>query len=93
MPENTEVWISSSGERVQGRIISPANMPRSYLVETPSGTIRRNRRHLNLSFDPLIEPAEVEPHQESNDPEPSELPRRVTRSQTGTLIKPPDRLA
>ena len=39
-----KVWITDRKE--PGRIIQKAQTPRSYIVETPSTTVRRNRRHL-----------------------------------------------
>ena len=38
------VWVSDTKER--GTVLNAAHTPRSYLVETPSGVLRRNRRHL-----------------------------------------------
>ena len=48
LPENQPVWVDS---RVQSRLIPAqvshsATTPRSYVVETPSGELRRNRAHL-----------------------------------------------
>ena len=88
LSDDTNVWISSQGEPVQGRVVSSADTPRSYVVDTPSGQLRRNRHHLT----PLPGPSPVtQPPQTSEQPEP---PRRImTRSQTGTPICPPERLA
>ena len=33
---------------VEGRVVQPAETPRSYIVETPSGDVRRNRNQLNI---------------------------------------------
>lgn len=38
------VWVSDSKER--GTVLKTANTPRSYLIETPSGVLHRNRCHL-----------------------------------------------
>uniref|UniRef100_A0A1A8CXN4 Gypsy retrotransposon integrase-like protein 1 n=1 Tax=Nothobranchius kadleci TaxID=1051664 RepID=A0A1A8CXN4_NOTKA len=38
------VWITDT--RREGTVISSHSTPRSYIVETPSGAIRRNRHHL-----------------------------------------------
>ena len=56
---NCTVWITSGGDRVPGTLISPANSPRSYLVVTPSGTVRRNHIHLN------VDPSSVNDHLQS----------------------------
>jgi len=39
------VWVKDTSERVT--VVSTAGTPRSYLVETPRGTLRRNRFHLS----------------------------------------------
>ncbi|KAL7880825.1 hypothetical protein SRHO_G00030790 [Serrasalmus rhombeus] len=39
------VWIKDTAER--GTVVSTAATPRSYLVETPEGILRRNRFHLS----------------------------------------------
>ena len=39
------VWIKDTVER--GTVVSSADTPRSYIVETPGGTLRRNRFHLS----------------------------------------------
>ena len=81
--EDSSVWITSGDQPVSGRVISPADTPRSYIVETPSGQVRRNRQHLNQM-------------PESQDPQGQiELPTRdpiMTRSRTGTTVTPPNRL-
>ena len=84
IPCDSPVWITSEGGRAEGTVVSPANSPRSYLVETPSGTVRRNRIHVNVA-----------PPQPSENTEPqteTETRKIVTRSQTGTAVKPPERL-
>ena len=60
LPEGTTVWIKSDKRPTQGTIHSDATTPRSYWVDTPSGKLRRNRRHLTVvppntvSRDPII---------------------------------------
>ncbi len=39
-----DVWITDA--RVQGTVLSTHNTPRSYIVQVPHGTLRRNRHHL-----------------------------------------------
>ncbi|KAJ8355031.1 hypothetical protein SKAU_G00225980 [Synaphobranchus kaupii] len=39
-----DVWITDA--RVQGTVVSTHNTPRSYIVQVPQGTLRRNRHHL-----------------------------------------------
>ena len=48
LPDETAVWVTAGGgEPVRGRVLTQAHTPRSYIVETPSGRVRRNRHHLN----------------------------------------------
>ena len=81
--EDSSVWITSGDQPVAGRVVLPADTPRSYIVETPSGQVRQNRQHLNQM-------------PESQDPQGQiELPTRdpiMTRSRTGTTVTPPNRL-
>ena len=48
IPEETSVWIRSNLGAAPGTIASPAETLRSYIVDTPSGHIRRNRNHLTV---------------------------------------------
>ena len=83
IPDNTEVWVTDGAHPVAGRTVSPAAEPRSYYVETPSGTVRRNRSHLNIG-------PSTSPTDSSTDRNRSPI---KTRSRTGTVITPPDRLS
>ena len=47
VPPNSGVWITSGDIPVHGTVVSTADTPRSYEIETPSGRVRRNRQHLN----------------------------------------------
>ena len=49
IPSDSKVWITSEGDQAKGTVTSYANSPRSYLVETPAGTVRRNCQHLNVA--------------------------------------------
>ena len=85
IPSDTEVWITSGDQPIPGRVTATALTPRSYLVETSPGHahIRRNRQHINVVPDN---------HSISEDTRLESSPRRImTRSQTGTLIRPPER--
>ena len=49
IPVGSEVVITTDHDQpVQGRVVQPASTPRSYIVETPSGEVRRNRSQLNV---------------------------------------------
>ena len=87
IPDDTEVWITSEDRPLPGRVITADERPRSYVVETQSGQLCRNRSQLNVA--PEQGTTSVEPSTS-----PSLPPRRIqTRTATGTLIKPPERLA
>ena len=88
IPNDSPVWITSEGGQAPGTVVSPASSPRSYIVKTPSGTIRRNRIHLNVDpLQPSTPPTETKQNTDT------QATRRIaTRSQTGTTVKPPERL-
>lgn len=76
IPVDTDVWITTGEEPVPARVTASAHTPRSYIVNTQSGSVRRNRRDLNIAPDHSTEPEQ----QETVEPD-----RRImTRSQTGT---------
>ena len=86
IPDDTNVWITSGDRPVEGRVVHPAETPRSYIVETPSGRVRRNRVHLNPMPNDATDDATIDHTQRpSRDP-------IMTRTRTGTAIHPPDRL-
>ena len=78
------IWVHTQERTEPGQVIQPARTPRSYIMQTPSGTVRRNQTHLI-----------PRPHDRSNetslehDTEPSRI---STRSQTGAHVSPPPRL-
>jgi len=43
------VWVETRGQHIPGTVLHPASTPRSYVIETPSGELRRNRTHLRYS--------------------------------------------
>ena len=94
IPDDSEVWITSEGRPISGRVVSTGETPRSYVVETDSGELHRNRSQLIVAPAPQADStpeAIADPQQPSVSTTP---PRRIlTRTQTGTSIQPPDRLA
>ena len=54
IPDDTEVWITSERQSIQGKVISHVGSPRSYVVSTPSGEVHRNRSHLNIVLNMLM---------------------------------------
>ena len=81
IPDNANVWISSGSGPTQGQVVSTGDTPRSYVVDTPTGTVQRNRVHLRVIPGSPERPS-------------TEVPTRriMTRHQTGTVIRPPERL-
>ena len=72
---------------MQGRIISPANRPRSYIVGIPTGQVERNQSQLQVV--PSAEQSEIEQQAETEmEIEPEHPSRIMTRSRTGTAIYP-----
>ena len=88
IPNDTSVWIRTENSQCPDIVVSTASAPRSYLVSTPSGQVRRNRSHLN--------------HQQTNvsdAPSTSDYTSDTQRhspimtcSRTGVELKAPDRL-
>ena len=48
IPPQTDVWITTNRDHSPGTVTATTDAPRSYLVETPSGTVRRNRAQLSV---------------------------------------------
>jgi len=46
LPENTPVWVQTENSQVPGTVVHQASTPRSYIVSTPTGSVRRNRINL-----------------------------------------------
>ena len=94
IPDDSAVWITSEDKPIPGRIVTADETPRSYVVETESGELRRNRSQIVVVPESEPDPApetEAEPEQQSALTTP---PRRImTRTRTGTSILPPERLA
>ena len=82
LPENQAVWVGirgQSGPQIPRQISCPASTPRSYIVETSSGELRRNRAHLRTRSDAQISKT-------VDAPTATNYSRPVTRLQTGTSI-------
>ena len=123
LPEGTDVWVKTKGKDiVPGTVLSDADTPRSYIIQTLTGQLRRNRIQRNVQPDPSMEDSgpmdedesiadqlestsgesdrsaadrPTNPTNLSSDRDlpqaPQYSPHRMTRSQTGTVIYPPDR--
>eukprot|EP00731_Ephydatia_muelleri_P023963 Em0016g234a len=69
LEEGSQVWITSGDQHTKGTIASETNTPRSYIVNTPSGQLRRNRRHLTSSVDQTLDACVPCPAQPIEKPE------------------------
>ena len=57
MPDNTRVWIEIDNGPTSGHVISMAETPRSYIIETSTSQLQRNRHHvLELTLTPMPNP-------------------------------------
>ena len=81
IPDDSKVWVTTDNRQTSGQVVSRANTPRSYVVQTDSGTVRRNRRHLTaMPKTPVTERTS------------SERSTIMTRSRTGALMRPPSKI-
>ena len=82
IPDNQPVLVRTRDRITNGRVISPATTPRSYIVSTPLGQTRRNRLHLT------VEPTDQQIKDLPIVEKPAIQPRSpiVTRSRTGTSV-------
>jgi len=97
IPNDSEVWVTSL-HQTKGPLVSAALTPRSYLIETLSGIIQRNKQHLRIfpkasntesQQTPVVNDADN--HQLPVTPQSTRSSRIMTCSQTGTTIVPPVR--
>ena len=91
IPDNSDVWITSGEQPATGTVIRPAYTPRSYIVDTPSGQVRRNRQHLNI-VPACHEPTDSTDSQTTDSTDSPTRDQIITRSRSGTAVRPPDRL-
>ena len=104
IPEDSEVWVTSGQDAIRGRVVTSTPAPRSYLIDTPSGIIRRNQQHLRVV--PSLPENRSTQNQQTPDTNSSGNHRPpvdpqtrgntrgstiLTRSRTGTAIVPPQR--
>ena len=52
LPAGQKVWVMPT--KAQGTVVGPAPTPRSYVVDTPGGQLRRNRSHLRVVPEPQV---------------------------------------
>ena len=46
IPDDQSVWVDTDGQQEEGRTVTNTEAARSYLVDVPSGRVRRNRQQL-----------------------------------------------
>ena len=86
IPDGLDVWITSESDTIPGTVVSAGEKPRSYIVETLTGQVQRNRCHLNVVPESSTE--------EQSSTSVSTPPKVImTRLKTGAAVNPPDRLA
>ena len=90
IPDGSDVWISAERGERRGTVVTEAQTPRSYIVETPTGSVRRNRSHLKVV--PQSASEEHSNLEVQGNIDTDRVQRPITRSQTGTAIVPPVRL-
>ena len=96
LPENSPDWVRTENTQVPGRVISTATTPRSYVVSTLTGIIRRNQQHLNPGLNTTDSNSDIDIDLSQDTPSINSQPERdkiMTTTQTGTQIGAPDRLA
>ena len=94
IPDNTDVWISTEGGPVEGTVVSQAGRPRSYIVETPSGRVQRNRRHLTVVPSPKNDPDPGATSKSSTTLEPTDVGQETLPPNPPTQLpeEPPRRI-
>ena len=105
LPITTQVWITSEDQPVEGRVVELADTPRSYVIETPTGQVQRNRHHLNTVPEHTSQSEDQANSRDTKEPQVQtrlqlliihfQLHKRhkspiITRSCSGTLTYRPD---
>ena len=90
LSDGQNVWVSSSEGPITGTVVSPAANPRSYIVETDSGEIRRNCSQIPVRPNQDQQTELEKPRKDRT--ETTQTSPIKTRSQTGVSLKAPDRL-
>ena len=88
------MWITSEDKPISGRVVTAGETPRSYVVETDSGELHRNRRQLIVTPEQVSDSTPETVAEPELQPELNTPPKRImTHTRTGTQIQLPDRLA
>ena len=89
LKNNVQVWMKTDDRQHLAKLKSKADTPRSYIINSPTGQVRRNRQHITIvpsTFNHRTKTMSTPGHNSLRSTYVS------TRSKTGTVIRPPDRL-
>ena len=89
LPNNSIIWIRTNNTLTPGIVTATANTPRSFMISTPMGQLRRNRCHVSNRTVTREDATTVEQG-------PAKLHNRspvMTYSRAGVQLKLPERLA
>lgn len=87
------VIIRTGKQTTPGVVMFPAASPRSFVVDTPTGSVRRNCQHLvSVKDEPPMNTDSSPAFPTGNINFPQVRSPIMTRSRTGTAIHPPDKL-
>ena len=70
LPLDTDLWIKSEGQPLQGRVVSDVTRPHSYVIEVPFGQVQCNCKHLSVIPQDPSEP-------DTGETPPDKLPSRT----------------
>ena len=84
LPNDSDVWVNTQRNQVSGQVVSPAATPRSYIIDVPTGRVRRNRTHIIPQPTTSLNVDEPLSHDTDNG--------IITHSRSGVTVRPPDRL-
>jgi hypothetical protein len=84
------VVVRDTGE--SGRAIPAENAPRSYVVQTPRATIRRNRNALTKIPDSSPAKSDTHPTQDNHPTQDTHPPQDTITTKSGRAVKPPSKL-
>ena len=89
LAQDEAVWVRTQNHVDPGHVVQPAATPRSYIIQTPSAMLRRNKSHLTRQSGMTTDQADTATTNTGN----NDQHRVMTRSQTGANVGPPSRLA
>ena len=79
---DSEVWVNTQRNQVPGQVVSTAATPRSYIIDVPTGRVRRN----------IIPQPTTSSNNDKLSSHNTDSNRIITRTRSGASVRPPDRL-